>query len=223
LTVREACIIKSFPNGMNLILSEEPEFQVLLEEIAAKFSKSRAFFGNASVALSFEGRALSGDEESAVVRVIHENSDINVVCIMEKDASTDLLFVKALQNVARQIPDGEEGFFFKGSLVDDNELDLEQSIVILGDVAAGCVVKSTGSIIVLGGLYGKAYAGTEGNARAFVAALDMSPERIKIGEFKYINHKKKLTLGGKSKSGIAYVQDNKIVMDKFTKEILEAL
>ena len=125
--------------------------------------------------------------------------------------------------MARQIPDGEEGCFFKGSLVEDNELDLEQSIVILGDVAAGCVVKSTGSIIVLGGLYGKAYAGTDGNARAFVAALDMSPERIKIGEFKYINHKKKLALGGKSKSGIAYVQDNKIVMDKFTKEILEVL
>ena len=221
--MKDACIIKSFPNGMNLILKEEVAFEILLDEIAEKFSKSRQFFGNASVALSFEGRRLSTEEESAVVEIIHANSDINVVCIMEKDASTDLLFVKALQNVARQIPDGEEGFFFKGSLVEDNELDLEQNIVILGDVAAGCVVKSTGSIIVLGGLYGKAYAGTEGNARAYVAALDMSPEKIKIGEFKYINNKKKLSLGAKSKSGVAYVQDNKIVMDKFTKEILETL
>jgi len=221
--VKDACVIKSFPNGMNLILKEEPSFEILLEEIAEKFNNSRTFFGNASVALSFEGRTLSTEEESAVVDVIHANSDINVVCIMEKDASSDLLFVKALQNVAKQIPDGEEGYFFKGSLVDDNELDMEQSIVILGDVSVGCVVRSTGSIIVLGGLYGKAYAGTDGNARAYVAALDMSPEKIKIGEFKYINSKKKLNLGSKSKSGIAYVQDNKIVMDKFTKEILEAL
>ena len=223
MTVREACIIKSFPNGMNLILSEEVSYDVLLEEIAEKFRKSKGFFGNASVALSFEGRKLTPDEECAVINVIHANSDINVVCIMEKDASTDLLFVKALQNVARQIPDGEEGFFFKGSLQEDNEIDIEQDIVILGDVAAGCIVKSTGSIIVLGGLYGKAYAGTDGNARAYVAALDMSPEKIKIGEFKYINNKKKLNLGNKSKPGIAYVQDNKITMDKFTKEILESL
>ena len=96
-------------------------------------------------------------------------------------------------------------------------------MVILGDVAAGCVVKSTGSIIVLGGLYGKAYAGTEGNARTFVAALEMAPEKIKIGDFKYIDNKKKSVFGGKSKSQIAYVQDNKIILDKFTKEILASL
>ena len=107
--------------------------------------------------------------------------------------------------------------------MDENEIDMEQSVVILGDVAEGCVVRSTGSIIVLGGLYGKAYAGTEGNARAYVAALEMSPEKIKIGEFKYINNKKKSVFGGKTKAQIAYVQENKIVLDKFTKEILASL
>ncbi len=221
--MKDACIIKSFPNGINLILNEEASFEALLEEIGSKFGKSRAFFGNASVALSFEGRTLNAEEEAAVVNAIHKNSDIDVICIMEKDASTDRLFVKALQNVANQIPDGEEGYFFKGSLVDDNELEKEQSIVILGDVNAGCVVKSTGSIIVLGGLYGKAYAGTEGNARTFVAALEMSPEKIKIGEFKYINNKKKRSLGARSKAQIAYVRDNKIQLDKFTKEVLTVL
>ena len=188
--MKDSCIIKSFPNGINLILKEDVVFDLLLEEIGNKFEKSRPFFGNASVALSFEGRELTSEEETEIVNVIHKSSDIDVVCIMAKDSKTDLTFVKALQKVARQIPDGEEGYFFKGSLVDDNEIDMEQSVVILGDVAEGCVVRSTGSIIVLGGLYGKAYAGTEGNARAYVAALEMSPEKIKIGEFKYINNKK---------------------------------
>ena len=218
--MKDSCIIKSFPNGINLILKADVDFEALLEEIGEKFEKSRPFFGNASVALSFEGRELSSEEESEIVNVIHKNSDIDVVCIMAKDSKTDLAFVKALQKVARQIPEGEEGYFFRGSLVDDNEIDMEQSVVILGDVAEGCVVKSTGSIIVLGGLYGKAYAGTEGNVRTFVAALEMSPEKIKIGDFKYINNKKKSVFGGKSKAQIAYVQDNKIILDKFTKEIL---
>jgi len=221
--VKDSCIIKSFPNGINLILKEDVTFELLLEEIGEKFEKSRPFFGNASVALSFEGRELSSEEETEIVNVIHKNSDIDVVCIMAKDSKTDLAFVKALQKVARQIPEGEEGYFFKGSLTDDNEIDMEQSVVILGDVAAGCVVKSTGSIIVLGGLYGKAYAGTEGNARTYVAALEMAPEKIKIGDFKYIDNKKKSVFGGKAKSQIAYVQDNKIILDKFTKEILASL
>ena len=221
--MKDSCIIKSFPNGINLILKADVTFELLLEEIGEKFEKSRPFFGNASVALSFEGRELSSEEETEIVNVIHKNSDIDVVCIMAKDSKTDLAFVKALQKVARQIPEGEEGYFFKGSLTDDNEIDMEQSVVILGDVAAGCVVKSTGSIIVLGGLYGKAYAGTEGNVRTFVAALEMAPEKIKIGDFKYIDNKKKSVFGGKAKSQIAYVQDNKIILDKFTKEILASL
>ncbi len=221
--MKDSCVIKSFPNGINLILKADVAFELLLQEIGEKFEKSRPFFGNASVALSFEGRELSSEEEAEIVNVIHKNSDIDVVCIMAKDSKTDLAFVKALQKVARQIPEGEEGYFFKGSLVDDNEIDMEQSVVILGDVAEGCVVKSTGSIIVLGGLYGKAYAGTEGNVRTFVAALEMSPEKIKIGDFKYINNKKKSVFGGKSKAQIAYVQDNKIILDKFTKEILASL
>lgn len=221
--MKSPCIIKSFPNGMNLILDEQVPFEVLLTEIGNKFNQSRLFFGNASVALSFEGRQLSAEEETAIVNIIHENSDVNVLCIMAKDGAADLMFVKALQNVARQMPDGEEGFLLKGSLTEEDELELEKDVVILGDVCPGCVVKSTGSIIILGGLYGKAYAGTDGNTKAYVAALEMSPEKIKIGDFKYIHSRKKLGFGGKNPSKIAYVQDGKIVLDKFTKEILAAL
>jgi septum site-determining protein MinC len=221
--MKNSCVIKSFPNGINLILKGDVAFAELLEEIAAKFEKSRPFFGNASVALSFEGRELSEEEENQIVEVIHKNSDIDVVCIMAKDPKTDLAFVKALQKVAKQIPDGDEGYFFKGSLVNGNEIDTEQSIVILGDVEEGCIVKSSGSIIVLGGLYGKAYAGKDGNTHSFVAALEMSPVKVKVGEFKYINNKKKLAFGAKPKAQIAFVQDNKIVFDKFTKDILASL
>ena len=221
--MKGSCIIKSFPNGINLILKEDVNFEELLNEIGDKFEKSRPFFGNASVALSFESRNLSAEEETQIVDVIHKCSDIDVVCIMSKDSKSDLAFVKALQKVAKQIPDGVEGYFFKGSLTDHNEMNMEQDVVILGDVEEGCVVKSTGNIIILGALNGKAYAGTEGNAHTFVAALEMSPEKIKIGDFKYINSKKKAVFGSKAKAQVAFVQENKIVMDKFTKEILASL
>ena len=95
--MKDSCIIKSFPNGINLILKEDVVFDLLLEEIGNKFEKSRPFFGNASVALSFEGRELTSEEETEIVNVIHKSSDIDVVCIMAKDSKTDLTFVEALQ------------------------------------------------------------------------------------------------------------------------------
>ena len=77
--MKGSCIIKSFPNGINLILKEDVNFEDLLNEIGDKFEKSRPFFGNASMALSFEGRNLSEEEETKIVDVINKCSDIDVV------------------------------------------------------------------------------------------------------------------------------------------------
>ena len=53
--MREAVLIKSFPNGITLRLDGELPFEELLTEISYKFSEARAFFGKVSMALSIEG------------------------------------------------------------------------------------------------------------------------------------------------------------------------
>ena len=57
--MREAVLIKSFPNGITLRLDGELPFEELLTEISYKFSEARAFFGKVSMALSIEGREVS--------------------------------------------------------------------------------------------------------------------------------------------------------------------
>lgn len=61
---------------------------------------------------------------------------------------------------------------------------------MLGDVNPGSSVIAAGDIVVLGSLRGNAYAGGNGRPGHYIAALEMAPQKIKIGDFKYIANEK---------------------------------
>lgn len=220
--MKDSVLIKSFPHGITLILKEEVYFEDLLAEVSVKFAEAKAFFGKASMALSIEGRSLSEVEELRILEAIRKNSNLQIVCIVGKDEETDKKYIKALQQVEQQLDYGGEGQFYKGSLKNGEVIETEGSIVILGDVYPGCAVISAKNIIVLGGLYGEAYAGGNGQENAYVVALEMEPERLKIGDFKYKYAGKTPKWGIKTKiqPKIAYVKNKKIVFDGLTKELL---
>lgn len=219
--MKNSVIIKSFPNGIVLHLKPELDFDELLFEIAMKFKESSSFFKDARMALSIKGRKLTDEEENRVLEAISENSDITIICIVSEDEETDRQFVKAISQVDEDSLGGE-GQFYKGTLKNGQVLETEASIVILGDVYPGSAIISARDIIVLGGLYGEAYAGGNGSEGHYVAALEMSPERLKIGDFKYNTRGKtgKWSIRPKVQPKIAYVKNDKIVMDSLTKELL---
>ena len=221
--MKDAVMIKSYQNGINLILREDASFEDILQELSVKFQSSRSFFGNADVALSYEGRRLEQDQEVALVEAIRQSSDLNLVCIVGRDEETNRRYIKAIQKVQKKLPVGSEGQLHKGSLKNSEVLETESSIIILGDVYPGSAVISPKNIIILGGLYGEAYAGTDGSEGNYVAALEMEPERIKIGDFKYKSSDKqtKWSIRTKVQPKIAYVKNDKIVMEPLTKEILD--
>ena len=220
--MKEAVLIKSFSNGIALHLDAEMSFEDLLQEIAYKFSEARAFFGKASMALSIEERQVTGAEEIRILETIRQNSDLNIICIVGKDEATNKNFIRALAHMEKKLSGGEDGQFMKGSLKNREVLETENSIIILGDVYPGSAVISAKNIIILGGLYGEAYAGGNGQEGAFVAALEMEPERIKVGDFKYkpATKQSKWGIGPKVQPKIAYVKNNKVVFEPLTKEVL---
>ncbi|MCM1189008.1 MAG: septum site-determining protein MinC [bacterium] len=221
-SMKDCVLIKSFPNGIALHLDAEAPFEQLLEEIACKFSEARGFFGAASMALSIEDRQITGAEEIRILDAVRHNSDLNIICIVGKDDATNKNFIKALTHVEKKLSGGDEGQFFKGSLKNKEVLETDNSIIILGDVYPGSAVISARNIIILGGLFGEAYAGGSGQPDAFVAALEMEPERIKIGDFKYKSTAKQSKWGIRPKvqPKIATVKDGKITFELFTKELL---
>ncbi len=217
-------VIKSFQNGINLLLNPEVSFEQILQDMAEKFASSRSFFGSASVALAIEGRVLSQEEEVAIIDVVRENSDLNVICIVGKEDAQNNNFVKALQTMQSKLPSGEYMQVFSGSLTDNEVIEMEDSIIILGDVEAGCSVTSSKNIVVLGGLYGEACAGKETGKEAYIVAVEMEPSSLSIGNFKYIPMKKsKWKVKSKIQPKVALVRANNVELVPLTKEILEKL
>lgn len=221
--MKDAVVIKSFPHGINIIMQDDIPFEEIIDDIAFKFSESKAFFGRASMALSLEGRKLSQTEERHILETIRRNSNVNIICIVGKDNGEEERYLQAVSQMEQNLTGGNEGRFYKGTLKDGQALETEESIVILGDVYPGCAVISAKNIIVLGGLYGEAYAGGNGRPGAYVVALEMEPEKLKIGDFKYKNaNKTKWGIRPKVQPKIAYVKNKKIIFDTLTKELLGA-
>ena len=52
----QSVIIKSNRYGLIVILDEKPDWETIKKEVAEKFSASANFFGNAQMALCFQGR-----------------------------------------------------------------------------------------------------------------------------------------------------------------------
>ncbi|MBD5490734.1 MAG: septum site-determining protein MinC [Lachnospiraceae bacterium] len=224
--MKNAVIIKSFPNGLSIFLDSDISFEQLLDEIAMKFRESANFFKDASMVLSFEGRVLTEQEERQIVNTISANSRLNIVCIMGKDEETGKSYMRALQQLSfHQEVLENAGQFYKGTLKDGQILETENSIIVLGDVYPGACIISSKDIVVLGGLYGQAYAGGNGEEGHFVVALEMSPEKLKIGDFKYKTSEKqsKWSIKPKIQPKIAFVNDARVIIEPITKELLSDL
>ena len=218
--------IKSFSKGLIVQMDDQLSVEELLAEISVKFEEARGFFGRETVALSFSGRKLSEEEELQVMDTIQEHCDLKILCIVEKDEEREKTFVKAMSLVEFrkmiELDLEHEIQVFHGSLRDGEELETPNSIVIFGDVESGCSISSEKNILILGTLYGNAHAGTTGDKKAIVAALEMAPQALAIGDFKYEPPKK--SKWGKKKKEVALVAKvlgDSVITEELTKEHLK--
>lgn len=217
--------IKSFPHGLKVFLDEKASFEELLAEIQAKFKESEKFFKNMKIAINFEGRELTDTEERKIIETIVSVCDIQIACVVGKDKETEHTFLKAVTQMEYENTENT-GQFYRGTLKDGQLLETEKSIIILGDVYPNASIVSKKNIVILGGLYGKAYAGADGENH-FVAALDMAPQKLRIGDLsgQFTEKQNKWLIKPKHVPKIAYVKENRIVFEdiKFTEELLNAL
>ena len=90
---------------------------------------------------------------------------------------------------------------------------------ILGDVNPGATVVSKGNVIVLGALKGTIHAGAAGNESCFVAALNMMPMQIRIGDC-IARSADSPMVKNTTEPMIAYTEDGNIYMEPITKEVI---
>lgn len=219
--------IKSYPNGLKVFLSEECSFDDLKNELSEKFSASKNFFKDSKIAVSFEERLLSFDEEKELVSIMEQAGALTVMYIIGKDEETSAAFSKAVEHPMNGDLDFSYfGKLYTSSLKKGEHIEIESGVVILGDVEPGASIIAKGSIVILGGLYGSATVSNDEDLASeyFIAANDISAERIKICGKKYISHEKaKWLIKPKMQSKIAYVVNDEIVLENISSDVLSTV
>lgn len=216
----DTVVIKGTKSGIILVLDKNVPYGQIKKDIAKKFHDSSDFLGTAKKAISFQGMELDDGQKLEIIDLIHENCNLSIVCIMDDNPDIEESFKKTIERSLAAQADSSTGQFFKGNLRSGQVLDVETSIIIIGDVKAGAKVISKGNVIILGSLKGTVYAGSSGNHNAFVVALDMQPVQIRIADTIARSpdkpDKKKIKQGTK----IAFWEDGNIYIELLDKDVI---
>ncbi len=217
--MNNSVIIKGNKYGIIVVLNPDLPFEELKLVITEKFKESSKFFENAKMAISFEGRKLSNEEQREILNIIGENTEMHIVCVMDNDPDTEEQFKKTVEQKLMELSNNS-GQFYKGILRSGASLEFETSVVIIGDVNHGARVVSKGNIIVLGSLKGNAFAGATGNTNSFVVALDMNPTQIRIADTIARAPDKPVKTEVKE-AKIAFLEEGNIYIEPLNKNILQ--
>ena len=164
----QSVMIKSNKYGINLVLDPNIPFVELLKDVIEKFKASEKFFKNAELAISFEGRKLSEEEENRIIEAITENTTIQILCIVQNGSEQEAVMkqqIEYYQAVQQQFMNANTGSgdFYRGTLRSGQVIESESSVTIIGDVNPGAKIISQGNIVILGALKGNAHAGSAGD------------------------------------------------------------
>tara|TARA_B100000965_G_scaffold228566_1_gene191339 strand:- start:989 stop:1648 length:660 start_codon:yes stop_codon:yes gene_type:complete len=96
--------------------------------------------------------------------------------------------------------------FHEGTVRSGEYLDIPGDLLILGDVNPGAIVSSEKNIIIWGRLLGIAHAGSKGNEKATISALQIRPVQLRIAN--------KVARGPKEKVHLGLAEQAKIESEK---------
>lgn len=228
----QTVMIKGNRYGICVYLDPETPFDELLKEVSVKFKESAKFFNHAKMAVSFEGKRLTYGQQRQIADIMTANSTVEILCILGEDEEEERKYRDAMERQKLRVEnagavktapgaDGSEGRFYKGTLRSGQVLESEGSVTILGDVNPGAKIIAVGNIIVLGALKGTACAGITGNAKAFIAALEMEPTQLRIADVLGRGSDEKTKKKGPSKPMIAYCGEEGIYVEELCRDILQ--
>lgn len=179
--MKDPVLIKSNRYGITIYFDPDLPFEELLFAVVDKFSASAAFFDHAKMAVQFEGRTFTKEEEQKMASAIEGAARIGILCLVEENTPAERFHRRLQEEILGQYGD-RDGQFYRGTLKRKQILESEKSIVIIGDVEAGAAVVSKGSVVVTGAVYGSVTAGAAGDRSAMIAARSMRPKRLRIGD-----------------------------------------
>lgn len=259
--MKSSVIIKGNKYGFQIVLNPSLPFEELLKQVAVKFRESTGFFdSNRPVAISFEGRSLTEGEQNVLVDTIADNSGLSISYIINGAEAVETQFAQAISRLEQEkmeaeasireeeaeeppgheeiitesLPEklvGKDGQFYRGTLRSGQKIEVDGSLVVLGDINPGAQIVAGGNVVILGCLKGSVYAGYPDNKSTFVAALMMEPMQIQIGSCiaRSPDSKGKKSRLGKKKdpkhleARMAFVENDNIFIETITRSLINEI
>lgn len=170
------CVSINLKKEENLIkIDDNAEQEDIIEELATKLVELKKLYQDEKTPIRVTGKILKTKELEEIKELIKKAIDVEI----NFDTPTTL----GLHSITRSYKEDiakSETTFHKGSLRSGQKLEVEGSLVVIGDVNSGAEIIAEDNIIVVGTLRGLAHAGAKGNKEAIIAASTLDAVQIRI-------------------------------------------
>ena len=186
-------------------ISKEAEYNEIMENLKKKLPELKKLYKDEKTPITVTGKVLKNKEIDKIQEIIQEKIDVEIEFDMPKSLGLSSITRTFEQNTATS-----ETKFQRGALRSGQKIEVEGSIVIIGDVNSGAEVIASDNIIVLGNLRGLAHAGAKGNKQAIIAAGNVDTVQIRIANIvKEIDRDEELM----HKNAYVYVHNDRIIIE----------
>lgn len=156
-------------------IDDEAPQRKILSELNKKLKELKKMYQDEKTPIRVTGKVLTNKELEEVKKVIKKEIDVEI----KFDTPTTLGLHSITRSYKRDVGKSETTFH-RGSLRSGQKLEVEGSIVVIGDVNSGAEVIAEDNIVVIGNLRGLAHAGAKGNKDAVIAASSLDVVQIRI-------------------------------------------
>lgn len=162
-------------NEIVIKINEDAEYVNIVENLKKKLPELKKLYKEDKTPIRVTGKILKNKEIDELQSIIKENIDVDI----DFDTPKTLGLASIKRTFDQDIAVSETKFQ-RGSLRSGQRIEVEGSIVIIGDVNSGAEVIASDNIVVLGSLRGLAHAGAKGNKQAIIAAEVFDSVQVRI-------------------------------------------
>jgi len=185
-------------------INEEATQEEIVEELTKKIKQLKKLYQEEKTPIEITGKVLKTSELEEVQQIIQSQIDVEVQTDIPKT-----LGLHSIKKTFNKQIDNSETELYRGALRSGQRLEVEGSIIILGDVNSGAEVIAGENIVVLGTLRGLAHAGAKGNNGAIIAAGVLETVQLRISNVvKEIEKEETLP-----KHAYVYIKEDNIVIE----------
>ena len=192
-------------NEIVMKISEDAEFDDIKDSLKKKLPELKKLYKEEKTPIRVSGKVLKNKEIDELQSIIKDSIDVDIEFDMPKS-----LGLASIKRTFDQEIAVSETKFHRGSLRSGQKMEVEGSIVIIGDVNSGAEIMASDNIVVLGSLRGLAHAGAKGNKQAIIAAGLFDSVQVRIANIvKEIDRDEEPL----HKNSYLYIEDDKIIIN----------